>query len=259
MRALIVDDEPLARERIRTLLHDLKGIRLAGECATGREAIEAIERERPDLVFLDVQMPGMDGFDVVEAVGPETMPPTIFVTAYDQYAVKAFEVSALDYVLKPIDPERFARAVSRARRRIASEKGRAKRSSSRRLSALLATLQGADGGGRRARRLVVRTPGRSVVLRAEEIDWIEPAGNYLRVHVGRASHLMRETMAGVEARLDADRFVRIHRSALVNVDRIVELQPTFHGDLVVLLKDGTRLTLGRAYRKRLSEVLGEPL
>lgn len=250
IRALIVDDEPLARERIRTLLKAEPDIEIAGECGDGRKAIAAIERQRPDLLFLDVQMPEPDAFGVLQAVSPERLPVVIFVTAYDRYALKAFEASALDYLLKPFDRERFTKALARARKEI--ERTRAGQMNKR----LLALLELVPGAPKYAERLVVKSGGRISFLRADEIDWVEAQGNYLCLHGGRESHLLRETMNELEARLDPRKFVRIHRSTIVNLERIKELQPAFHGDYSVLLRSGARLTLSRTYRDRLQQRLG---
>lgn len=253
VRALVVDDEPLARRRVLRLLKDEPDIEVVGECADGREAVDAIRTEAPDLVFLDVQMPEVGGFEVVEAVGPERMPAVIFVTAFDQYAVKAFEVHALDYLLKPFPRARFARAVERVRDEI--RRGRAKGDSG---GQLLSLLQDLRREGRYLERLAVQTGGRVIFLRVEEVDWIEAEGNYLRLHVGGESHLVRGTMKAMEARLDPERFIRIHRSTLVSVDRIREVQPWFRGEHVLILRDGTRLTTGGEHGKRLREILRNP-
>jgi two-component system LytT family response regulator len=250
IRALIVDDEPLGRERIRTLLADDLDIEVVGESADGRKAVSSIAKLKPDLLFLDVQMPEMDGFEVLESIACAEMPVVIFVTAYDKYAVKAFQVHALDYLLKSFDRDRFAEAVRRAKTEIA--KGREHRLDER-LTSLLEDLQ-----ERRPRpeRLVVRAGGRILFLRVEEIDWIEAADNYVSLHVGRDSHLLRGTMASIEERLDPRKFLRIHRSTIVNLDRVAELSPLFHGDYEVRLRDGAKLTLSRGYREKLQEPLG---
>jgi two-component system LytT family response regulator len=251
IRTLIVDDEPLGRERIRTLLADDPEIEVTGECPDGRQAIAVIERSRPDLVFLDVQMPEMDGFGVLDAIANERMPAIIFVTAYDRYAVQAFEVHALDYLLKSFDRERFQAALQRAKEEIRrSREGLL----NERLAGLLEDLQTKQ---KRLTRLVVKSAGRIVFLRVEEIDWVEAADNYVRVHAGRESHLMRETLQSLESRLNPAKFLRIHRSTLVNLDRIRELRPIFHGDYLVKLNDGTELTLSRNYREKLLEPLGQ--
>ncbi len=249
IRTLIVDDEPLARQRLRDLLRAEPDVLVLGECGDGREAIDAIRREAPDLVFLDVQMPAPDGFGVVRAVGAGRMPAVIFVTAYDRYALQAFEVRALDYLLKPFDRERFRKALGHARSQV--ERARAGELADR-LAALLDEVRPVP---RAVERLVVKAGGRVFFLRAAEIDWVEAAGNYLRLHVGADVHLLRETMNGLEARLGPDQFLRIHRSTLVNVDRIREVQPLFHGDHVVILQDGTELAMSRGYRKNLERFL----
>jgi len=251
LRVLIVDDEPLARERIRALLRDAPETEVVGECGDGRRAVAAIRRRKPDLVFLDVQMPELDGFEVLRALGPAEMPAVIFVTAYDRYALRAFEVHALDYLLKPFDRERFQRALARARSQLERDRHGAVE---KRLLALLEDLQ---PGRKRLERLVVKEGGRIFFLRADEIDWVEAQGNYARLHVGRETHLVRETMARLEAGLDPKHFARIHRSAIVNLERVREMRPDFHGDYAVVLRDGTRLTLSRNFREKFREFFGD--
>jgi two-component system LytT family response regulator len=250
---LIVDDEPLARERIRALLAVDPDIEVVAECGDGQAAVSAIHKLTPDLLFLDVQMPDLDGFGVLEAVGAEHMPVTIFVTAFDSYALQAFEVHALDYLLKPFETERFRKALERAKAQIHREQG------GEVSQRLLALLEGVTAEHKPLERLVVKAGGRVYFLRTEEIDWIEAAGNYLRLHVGTESHLLRETMNALEARLDPDKFLRIHRSTIVNIERIQELHPWFKGDYVVILRDGTQLTLSRSYRQKLQQHFGNSL
>ena len=257
IRCLIVDDEPLARERIRTLLADVSDIEIVGECQDGRKAVAAIHKHAPDLLFLDVQMPGMDGFGVLESLPPEQIPVVIFVTAYDQYALRAFEAQALDYLLKPFDRERFQKALRRARTQVRQQK------SGERESALapkiLALLESLQAGQKHLHRLVIKSGGHVFFLRTEEIDWIEAAGNYVRLHAGGEEHLLRETMNALEGRLDPQKFLRIHRSTIVNIERIQELHPWFKGEHVVILRGGTRLTLSRGFREKLQRLLGKPL
>jgi two-component system LytT family response regulator len=248
IRTLIADDEPLARERIKRLLGSEPEIEIIGECADGRAAILAIEQLKPDLLFLDIQMPEVDGFGVIKAIGPEDMPAVIFVTAYDTYALRAFDVHALDYLLKPYNRQRFRKAVERARAHLQSERGEGL---DQRLVSLLDYLK---VGQKPLERLVVKSVGRVFFLRTKEIDWIEAAGNYVRIHVGGEAHLLREAMNVLEARLDPDKFLRIHRSTIVNIERIKELQPLFSGDYSVVLRDGTQLTLSRSYRENLLEL-----
>ncbi len=249
IRTMVVDDEPMARERLVGLLGQEADIELIGECADGSQAISAIRQQQPDLVFLDVQMPACDGFGVIKNVGPEQMPAVVFVTAYDEYALRAFEVHALDYLLKPFGRDRFQQTLQHARayveRRRAGELGRR----------LMALVQDVKPEPRRLDRLVVKSGGRVFFLRTDDIDWVEAAGNYVRLHLTGTSHLFRETMTNMEARLDGQRFVRIHRSRIVNVDRIKELQPWLNGEYVVVLNNGTRLTLSRGYREKLQERL----
>jgi two-component system LytT family response regulator len=247
---LIADDEPLARQRLRTLLDGEPDIDVIAECSNGEEAVRAVRQQNPDLVFLDVQMPVRDGFGVLEALTPSPLPAVIFVTAHDRYALKAFEVHALDYLLKPFDRERFGKALDRARARLRQNSGH---DVDRRLLALLADVRPVRPA---VERLIVKSGGKVSFVRTDEIDWIEAAGNYLRLHVGNDVHLLRETMSSLEARLDPRVFVRIHRSTMVNIERIRELQPSFHGDYVVSLRDGTELTLSRGCREKLQGVLG---
>ena len=250
IRTVIVDDEPLARERIRSLLENEPDVEIVGECRDGDEAVETVRKETPDLVFLDVQIPERNGFEVIETLGADRAPVIVFVTAYDQYALQAFEVHAVDYLLKPFDEERFHKALDRAREALRRPRGT---EVSERLLSLLKDLKQPAAY---LDRLVVKSAGRLFFLRTEEVDWIESAGNYVCLHVGPESHLLRETMNGVEERLDPARFVRIHRTAIVNIDLVKELQPLFHGEYQVVLRDGTQLTLSRGYRERLQEVIG---
>lgn len=249
IRTLIVDDEPLAREGIRMLLGEDSEIAIAGECGDGSDAVERILEEVPDLVFLDVQMPEMNGFDVLETVGAEAMPPVIFVTAYDKYALQAFEVQALDYLLKPFTRERFFKALEQGKEHV---RRHATGDAQHRLQAL---IEGLKQGGSHLERVVVKTAGRIFFLDVGQIDWIEAADTYVRLHVGRESHLVRGTMSRLEAKLDPNRFLRVHRSTIVNLKRVKELHPLFHGEYAITLHDGTQLTSGRSYRNRLQPLL----
>jgi two-component system, LytTR family, response regulator len=245
-----VDDEPLARERLASLLSAEQDIEVVRQCRDGEEAVNAIQQLSPDLVFLDVQMPALNGFEVIEAVG-EKMPLVIFVTAYDQHALRAFQVRALDYLLKPFDRERFQEALERARLHIQRDETG---DLGRRLLALVKDLRRDQP---KTDRLVVKSGGRLFFLRTDEIDWIEASGNYVRLHVGTTSHLLRETMNSIEARLDPEKFFRIHRSRIVNMERIQEMQPWLNGEYAVVLRNGTRVTLSRGYREKLQERLGK--
>ena len=251
IRVLLVDDEPLAREMIREMLKDDPEVEVVGECVNGREAVEAIQEHNPDLIFLDVQMPEVGGFEVLEALKTVTVPHVIFVTAYDQYAVRAFEVHALDYLLKPFDSERFESAWRRAKMHIlATRNGEMDQR-------ILAILEELKAGSKYLERLVIKSGGRVFFLDTDDIDWIEAEGNYVSVHTGKKSHLLRETISSLEAQLDPKKFLRIHRSSIVKIDRIKELQPWFHGEYRVILLDGTQLTLSRNYRENLQEALGK--
>jgi two-component system LytT family response regulator len=252
-RVIIADDEPLARARLRMLLAEESWVDVIAECSDGPSTIAAIEKSRPDLVFLDVQMPGGSGFDVIQAVGAGRMPFVIFVTAFDRYALRAFDVHALDYLLKPFDRDRFRDALTRARERI-------ERSSNgdleRRLLAIVNDLKPAP---QPLERFVIKSGGRVFFLRAEDIEWIEAAGNYVKLHIGAETHVFRETMNSLEARLNPSVFFRIHRSHIVNIERVRELQPWFNGEYVVFLTSGARLTLSRGYREKLQDRIGRPL
>jgi two-component system LytT family response regulator len=248
IRTLIIDDESLARERVKRFLRDDPDIQVIGECSDGKEAIAAIKREKPDLVFLDIQMPEKNGFEVIKALSADVMPTVIFVTAYDQYALQAFDVHALDYLLKPFTRERLHRAIARAREHIEHKN---LGNLDERLMSLIADLRSEK---KHLERLVVKSIGRVFFLKVDEIDWIEAAGNYVKLHVGRDGHMIRETMNGIEAKLDPDKFLRIHRSTVVNIDRIKELHPLFSGDYAVILRNGTELALSRNYRERFLEL-----
>jgi len=251
IRALIVDDEPIARRGIRLQLEAHSQVEIVGECANGLEAVAAIREDAPDLVFLDVQMPEMNGFEVIQALGVDRMPAVIFVTAYDTYALRAFEVHAVDYLLKPFDAERFGRAMDHARSHI---EGRAPGNLNERLIAL---LEERLAGHKHLERLVVKSGGRIFFLGVSEIEWIEAADNYVELHVGKQSHLIRQTLVALEARLDPEQFVRIRHSTIVNITKVKELRPSARGEFDVVLRSGAVLESSRRYRKRLAAVLGD--
>jgi two-component system LytT family response regulator len=251
IRAAIVDDEPLARQRIRDLLEDAEDIDVIAECANGEDAIESLEESRPDLLFLDIQMPEIDGFDVLRAIGVGLVPAVIFVTAYDQFALRAFEAQALDYLLKPFDDERFGTALDRARERIRQQQGS---DLDRRLQALLENVRGDQGY---LRRLVVPSGHRNIFVRTEDLDWIEAERNYIRLHAGGRSYQLRENLSRIASALDPATFCRIHRSTIVNIDRIQSVESLFHGEYLVVLHDGTKLTSGRSYRRSLHAIMGK--
>jgi two-component system LytT family response regulator len=252
IRTLIVDDEPLARERVRSLLESEPDVEIVGEAADGPSALEALRAKKPDLLFLDIQMPGLDGFQVLQHLDPDHVPVTIVITAYDRYAIQAFEVHALDYILKPFDRTRFQEAMRRVRVQL-------QQTPSAELShRMLALIEHVQKRAEYMDRLVVKSGGRVLFIPVSEIDWIEAAGNYVRLHRGSAEHLLRETMSSLETKLNPKQFLRIHRSTIVNINRIQELQPSFHGDFVVILKDGVQLSLSRGYREAVEERLGSP-
>jgi len=249
IRVLLSDDEALARERLRSLLEEEPDLEIVAECGDGKTAIATIQRERPDLVFLDIQMPEVDGFGVVYELRDE-MPLTIFVTAYDRYAMKAFEVHALDYLLKPVGKERLQEAVTRARRQLQRPPDG---TFQRRVLEMLADMEARQ---QTPERIIIKSDGEIVCLKPNEIDWAESAGNYVCLHVGGATHILRETITALESRLGPRQFMRVHRSTLVNVDRIKTLKPSLYGDYSILLRDGTKLTLSRGFRESVLKRLG---
>lgn len=254
IRTLIVDDEPLAREGIRMLLAQDADIELVGEVGSGQQAVRTIDQCRPDLVFLDVQMPELGGFQVLSALPPAAVPAVVFVTAYDRYALRAFEVHALDYLLKPFDDDRFFEALRRAKSHLQLAKVEELR---RELMSLLADVEGprpavVAPASPPTERLAIKDGSRVVFLRADEIDWIEAADYYVQIHAGPKSYLHRETMQSLEKRLDPDRFVRIHRSAIVNRTRIRELRSGGRREAVVVLEGGATLKVARSQRDKLA-------
>jgi two-component system LytT family response regulator len=262
VRTLIVDDEPAARRGVRLLLERDASVEIVGEAAGGAEAAELIRREKPDLVFLDVQMPGCDGFEALSRLAPAVAPAVVFVTAYDEHALRAFEVNAVDYLLKPYDDARFAAALQRGKQAV---RQRASDTVNHRLTQLLDYLQhdparhGAAKDEGPGDRILLKSSGEIFFLKAEEIDWIEAEGDYMKFHVAGRTHLMRETMARLEARLDPKRFIRIHRSTIVNFDRMRKLSPSFAGEYAVILHDGTKLKLSRGYHERIGSLLKQAL
>lgn len=256
--AIIVDDEPAARRGVRLLLERDPEVEVVGEAGTGVEAAELIRRTRPALAFLDVQMPGSDGFEALARLEPAELPTVVFVTAYDEYALRAFEVHAVDYLLKPYDDARFGVALRRAKEEVRRRQGEAVNVRLRQLLDYLGAngRPGGEAGAERpGDRILIKSSGEIYFLKIDEIDWIEAEGDYMKFHAGGRSHLMRETMARLEARLDPRRFLRIHRSTIVNIDRLRKLSPTFAGDYVVVLHDGTKLKLSRGYHERIAPLL----
>jgi len=247
LRAIVVDDEPIARLRIRRMLDADTSVELIAECADGEAAVTAIGRDGPDLVFLDIQMPEMDGFDVVKTVGVERMPVTIFVTAYDQFALRAFEAHALDYLLKPFGKARFADALSRAKQHVAGQLNRQV------LENVLATV--GQVANRYPKQIPVTQSGRVVFIDTSTIDWIDSNGNYAQLHVGNQQYEIRETLSAIERRLDPLDFVRIHRSTIVNIRSIKEIHPWFRGHHLVVLKNGRELRMSR-YQNEVARRLG---
>ena len=249
---LIVDDEPLAREGLRSLLQDDPEIAVIREAKDGREAVAEIRASRPDLVFLDVQMPEMDGLAVVREVGPDGMPAVVFVTAHDRFAIQAFEINAFDYLLKPVTAERFAQSLARAKSRLAVKPAD---ETSRQILGLLETMASPSNY---VKRLAVRSAGKTAFVDVEEIDWFEAAENYVELHAGKASHLLHVPMNTLEKYLDPELFLRVHRSTIVNISRIRELQPALHGEYDITLHNGVRLQSGRSYNARLRALAANP-
>jgi two-component system, LytTR family, response regulator len=242
LRALIIDDEPPARRKLALLMRDEADIEIIGQCSNGLEAITAIEEKHPDVIFLDIQMPGLNGFEMLEALGTDNLPFVVFVTAYDEFAVKAFEVHALDYLLKPFDRSRLQDCLARVRK--------AQRSNSSNLHELLEQFRPKEY----LSRFVVKARGRVLLLKTDDVDSLEASGNYVELRCGKQTYLVRDTLNDVERRLDPQQFARVHRSTIVNLDRVQELQPWSHGDFVVILKDGTKLRLSRRYRQNLKAI-----
>lgn len=250
MRIVIADDEALARKKLRIMLSSEPGVQILAECQDGGETIRALATYNPDVLMLDIQMPDLDGFEVLSRVSPDAMPIVIFTTAYDRHAVRAFEAHALDYLLKPFDQERLRQAVNRARAEILTGKDRA--ATCRILNYL------SESAGRQSaldRRLVIRAGGRVVFLRVDEIDWVEAAANYVKINAGKESYLLRKGIGEIADRLDPAHFVRIHRSTVVNIRRIKELQPVNSGEYIVVLKSGKELSCSRGYRTGLQQLI----
>ena len=249
IRALVVDDEPLGRRAIQRFLGKHTGVDVIGECGDGESAVSAIRERKPDLVFLDVQMPEMDGFQVLSEVGANEMPVTIFVTAYDRYALRAFDANAIDYLLKPIGKERFERALTRAKHGIAGQ------FNSDEMHRIISSLERLAAARTYPGRLPIPNNGRLLFVATKDIDWIEAEGNYVRLHVGNRGYEFRETLAALEEKLNPSEFLRIHRSTIVNIHRIKEIQAWFHGHHRVLLENGTELRMSR-YQREIARKLG---
>ena len=252
LKVLVVDDEPLAREGLKLLLGRQPQVGSVSEARNGREAVSLIREQKPDLVLLDVQMPRTDGFAVVQAIGADRMPPVIFVTAHDQYAIQAFEIAAIDYLLKPVEAERFALAFKRAAARL---RGTPREEDARQVLAMLDTVANPP---RQLERFAVRSGERTVFVPVDDVEWIEAFQNYVRLHAGPATHLLHVPMNTIEAVLDAGRFLRIHRSTIVNVRRIAQLWSIAHGQFAIELKSGQRLQSGRTYGERIRRALSNP-
>jgi two-component system LytT family response regulator len=248
IRALIVDDERLAREKVRTLLDDDDDIEIVGECANGHDAVAAIRKQKPDLLLLDIEMPGGNGFEVLQKLRGEKLPTVVFITAHDEYAVRAFEVEAVDYVMKPFDRKRFHDALRRAKRQL-SDDGAESEERILRVLERVVKPQSLD-------HFVVKGRDRTFLVAVNDVDWIEAEGKYIRLHAGGSAHLVRESISDVEERLDGRKFLRIHRATIVNVRRILEMHRGFGGSVFVVLRDGTKLTMSRRYRGKIRELTG---
>lgn len=248
LQCVIVDDEPLARDLLRSMLAEIEDVEVVAEFGEGKSAVEGIRDLRPELVFLDIQMPERDGFEVIAELAPDELPAVVFVTAYDEYALRAFEVHALDYLLKPFDRERLERTVRRAVDQLRRPGGGDRQG-------LMSLLQQLNRERRQQQRLVIKVRDRIYLQDVEEIDWIEANGRFVDIHVGDQTHSMRDTMQNMKETLDPTRFVRVSRSAIVNLDRVAEIQPWFSGDLVLIMRNGTNITTTRGYRDRLKDIL----
>jgi two-component system LytT family response regulator len=252
IRVIVADDEAVARRRIARLLREQPGVMVIAECTGGLEAVNRVTVEQPDLVFLDVQMPDLNGIETVNRIGVERMPPVVFVTAYDQYAIKAFELNAVDYLLKPYDTERVQQALDRARKRIADADSASRARDLRNVVQVLmaekrdaeSAVQGQGG----IDRIAIKVDGTLRIVRVPDIDWFETDGNYVRVHIGKVSHPVRGTIAELEKQLHPGKFARIHRRHIVNLDRVAEVQPWLAGDAIIILRDGTKLRVSRTHR-----------
>jgi two-component system LytT family response regulator len=253
IRVVVADDELLARKFIRRMLKQDPEVEIIAECSNGAEAVATIRKEKPDLVFLDVQMPEMDGFAVLDAVRLDHLPEIVFTTAYESYAIRAFELHALDYLLKPFDQVRFKAALKYAKERFHSQHEEDKRLQ---VGTLLESIRAQQ---EYLDRIIIRADGRITFLYTREINWIEADDKYVHLHTGKGARMVRQTLAAIEGQLDPKKFLRVHRSAMVNVDRIKELQPLFNGEHSLILDDGTRVTLSRKYKDKLFELLGKPL
>ncbi len=252
LNVLIVDDEPLAREGVKELLAEVPDVRVVGECEDGTQAIEAIESQSPNLVCLDVQMPGIDGFGVIKEIGAERMPMVIFVTAYDEFAVKAFEVHALDYLLKPIDPDRFVMALERARAGIEHRTFAL-------TTKLMNLLEEMGGPHKYLERISIKNDGKVTFIKTRDVDWIEADGDYMCIYSAGKKQLIRGKIGELESKLNPSAFVRIHRSTIVNIEQIKELQPLFYGEYSLTLHNGKKLTVSRTYREKLQNLLNHSL
>lgn len=251
IRTILVDDEPLARNKLKLFLADEPDFEIVRECTNGKDAIAALQKHRADVLFLDIQMPEVDGFGVVESVPPDRLPFVVFVTAHDAFAVRAFEVHALDYLLKPFDRERLRQSLAHVRKALQQT------TIERHHSQILSLLNDLKSRQERPERILLRSAGRIYFVNVQEIDWVESEGNYLRLHVGNESHLMRQTMNTLERQLSPYRFIRIHRSTLVNIDRVKELQPWFGGEYLAILQGGKKLNVGKSYRKKLTDAFAQ--
>ena len=250
IQTLIIDDVQLARERLKRCLASEPDVEIVGECDNGSTAVASIRALSPDLIFLDVQMPALDGFGVLDALKGERTPAVIFVTAYNEYAIQAFDVNALDYLLKPVDCIRLSKAVERAKSQLAQPSD----DLDIRFRAMLEDLK---AGSKFLKRLTIKLTGHTILLPIDEIDWIESYGNYLKLHTGRESHLIRATMQSLESKLDPEKFVRVHRSTIVNIEKIKEIYPRSNGDQDLVLQNGQQLMLSRKYRDRFFGVIGD--
>jgi two-component system LytT family response regulator len=253
LRTILIDDEPLAIQKIRLFLKKVDGVEIVGACMNGQQAVLSIREHAPDLIFLDIQMPEMDGFAVLRELSDDEMPGVIFVTAYDEFALKAFEVHALDYLLKPFDFKRFAEALDHARERLNPPASDAVQTQLRSLLDVVSRSAHATD------RMIIKSEGKVIFVRKDDIDWLEAAGNYIKLHCGAETHLLRETMNDMYAQLDTSKFIRIHRGTIVNIERIREMHPWFNGEYKVMLTTNTQVIMSRGCHEQFTKTFGKPL
>ncbi len=256
LRVILVDDEPLAIQKLRHFLKKEEGVEIVAECLNGEDAIAAIRKHAPDLIFLDIQMPEMDGFAMLRRLDDDEMPGVIFATAYDEFALKAFDVHALDYLLKPFDRDRFSQALAHARERLKPPASDAVHSQ---LRSLLDVVAQSAQSAQPVDRLIIKSEGKVLFVKKDDIDWLEAAGNYIKLHCGAETHMLRETMNSIQNQLDGSKFLRVHRGTIVNIERIKEMHPWFNGEYKILLTTNAQLIMSRGFHEQFTRTFGKPI